>query len=142
MGDMMSIKKGFIKVVVLSSVLASGASFADPGHGEGHGQGHEGHGNPHDMAQYNKEAAKYHKEEAKFHEKEMKHYEKAYKHDKGWKRGGYLPSQYRGRGYYVHNWKAANLRAPSPDQRWVRVNNDYLLVNIANNLILDVLVGR
>lgn len=59
-----------------------------------------------------------------------------------WKRGGYLPRDYRGQGYYVHNWKAAHLKEPARGQRWVSVNGDYILVSIATNVILDILTGR
>ncbi|GGD22374.1 RcnB family protein [Aureimonas glaciei] len=54
------------------------------------------------------------------------------------KRGG----RYRNGGRNVSNYRQYGLRAPGRGQRWVRYNNDYLLVTIANGLIASVIVAR
>ena len=56
-------------------------------------------------------------------------------------RGGYLPYEYRNRGYYVSNWQAyPGLYAPAYGQQWVNVNGDFLLVALATGLIANALV--
>lgn len=55
-------------------------------------------------------------------------------------RGGYLPSAYRGHGYYVNNWHAhPGLYAPPYGHQWVQVGSDFLLVAIASGLIANLL---
>lgn len=49
--------------------------------------------------------------------------------------GGYLESR-----YVVSNWRANRLRAPGRGQRWVRVNDQYLLTNAGNGMILEIVV--
>ena len=55
-------------------------------------------------------------------------------------RGGYLPHEYRQRGYYVSNWHAhRGLYAPPHGHQWVQVGSDFLLVAIATGLIANLL---
>lgn len=56
-------------------------------------------------------------------------------------RGGYLPPQYRQRGYYVADWhQHRGLYAPPHGHQWVQVGSDFLLVAIATGLIANLLV--
>lgn len=56
-------------------------------------------------------------------------------------RGGYLPAQYRGHGYYVNNWNAyPSLYAPPYGHQWVQVGSDFLLVAVATGLIANLLM--
>lgn len=59
-----------------------------------------------------------------------------------WRRGQYLPTAYRGRTYYVNDWRSYNLYEPPRGHRWVRVNGDYVLVAVASNIIAQILLGR
>lgn len=55
-------------------------------------------------------------------------------------RGGYLPHEYRQRGYYVNDWHAhRGLYAPPYGHQWVQVGSDFLLVAIATGLIANLL---
>lgn len=56
-----------------------------------------------------------------------------------WRRGAYLPSSYRGNGYWVSDYGRYHLRPPPRGYRWHRVGSDYLLVAIATGLIFDVI---
>ena len=57
-------------------------------------------------------------------------------------RGGYLPNEYRGRGYYVNNWQAyPGLYAPAYGQQWVNVDGQFLLVALATGLIANALLN-
>lgn len=59
-----------------------------------------------------------------------------------WKRGDRVPTQYRGSGYYVNDWRARDLPRPPNNHRWLEVNGDYVLVAIATGLITSILIGH
>lgn len=59
-----------------------------------------------------------------------------------WQVGQRLPQAYRGRAYYVNDWRAYRLSAPPRGHRWVNVNGDYILVAVASSIITQVLFGR
>ncbi len=57
-----------------------------------------------------------------------------------WRRGGYLPSYYRGNGYVIHDYGYYRLRpAPPRGYYWYRAGNDYVLAAIATGLIFDII---
>ncbi|MDE1893710.1 MAG: RcnB family protein [Xanthomonadaceae bacterium] len=104
------------------------------GHGNDHGNGHgngrwNGHGNGHAYA-YG-------------HDRDHgRHgmYERG--RDEGWyRRGGYMPVEYRGGPYVVEDWRRDHLREPPRGYRWVRSDNgDFLLVAITSGIIADLLL--
>lgn len=55
-----------------------------------------------------------------------------------WGKGQYLPVEYR--EVYVRDWRDYDLREPPRGYRWVHVDQDAYLVEIASGLIADVLV--
>lgn len=59
-----------------------------------------------------------------------------------WRRGAYLPSYYRGRGYIVNDYYRYSLRPPPRGYYWYRTGNDYVLAAIATGLIFDVIANR
>jgi len=64
-------------------------------------------------------------------------------HSEGWyRRGGYLPVEYRTR-YVVTDWRHDRLREPPRGYHWVRSDNgDFLLVAIATGVIVDLLLNQ
>lgn len=56
-----------------------------------------------------------------------------------WRRGGYLPSYYRGNGYVIHDYGYYRLRPPPRGYYWYRAGNDYVLAAIATGLIFDII---
>lgn len=62
--------------------------------------------------------------------------------DRSWRRGERLPSSYRSQNYYVSNYGAYGLRAPPRGYRYVRVNNDIVMVAIVSGLISQILSDR
>ena len=64
-------------------------------------------------------------------------------HQQGWyKRGGHMPSQYRGSRYVVTDWRARHLRQPPRGYRWVRSDNgDFLLVAITTGVIASIIAN-
>jgi Ni/Co efflux regulator RcnB len=56
-----------------------------------------------------------------------------------WRRGGYLPSYYRGDGYVIRDYGYYRLRPPPRGYYWYRTGNDYVLAAIATGLIFDII---
>jgi Ni/Co efflux regulator RcnB len=56
-----------------------------------------------------------------------------------WRRGAYLPRDYRGNGYRVNDYGRYRLRAPPRGYYWYRSGNDYILAAIASGLIYEVI---
>lgn len=52
--------------------------------------------------------------------------------------GARISSSYYGPRYYVNNYSAYRLRAPGPNQRYVRHYNDLLLVNVRSGTVMRV----
>lgn len=61
--------------------------------------------------------------------------------DRRWRRGERLPAAYRGGSYYVSDWRSRRLRAPPRGYRWVRRDNDYLLIGATTGLIASVIAA-
>lgn len=57
------------------------------------------------------------------------------------RRGGYIPYEYRNRQYVVVNHSQHHLHAPPRGHQWVQVGGDYVLIAIATGLIASVLSG-
>ncbi len=65
------------------------------------------------------------------------------RHEGWYKRGGYLPVEYRSARYVVTDWRRDRLREPPRGYRWVRSDNgDFLLVAIATGVIVDLLLNQ
>lgn len=60
----------------------------------------------------------------------------------GWyRKGGRMPSEYRGRTYVVNDWRSDHLREPPHGYHWVRSDNgDFLLVAITTGVIMDLIL--
>lgn len=57
-------------------------------------------------------------------------------------RGGYLPYQYRGPTYRVHDWHAhPGLYAPPYGHQWMQVDGEFLLVALATGLIANAILN-
>ncbi|MEP7282632.1 MAG: RcnB family protein [Rubrivivax sp.] len=62
------------------------------------------------------------------------------RHD--FRRGGYLPREYRSRQYVVDNWRLHHLYAPPRGYHWVQTGGDYVLAAIATGVILQILLNN
>lgn len=58
-----------------------------------------------------------------------------------WKVGGKVPTTYRSNNYKVGH-DAHNLPKPGKNQRWIKVNGDYVLENIVTHAIIKIITGR
>lgn len=54
------------------------------------------------------------------------------------KQGG----RYQRGGSRISNYKRYGLRAPGRNQRWVKVDNTYILVGITSGIIASIVAGR
>ncbi|MDW2980913.1 MAG: RcnB family protein [Rhodanobacter sp.] len=154
------------KLVSLSAVLgamlmlASGSVLA-----QGHGRGH-GHGNGNDRGndRYERDDGdrgrgrdddgyrhvRYDNDDDQGRGHGRGHAYGHYKnwHDRGrhegwYRRGGYLPVEYRSTRYVVYDWRRDHLREPPRGYHWVRSDNgDFLLVAIATGVIVDLLLNQ
>jgi Ni/Co efflux regulator RcnB len=59
-----------------------------------------------------------------------------------WRRGGYVPQQYRSHQYVVNDWRGHYLNAPPRGHQWVQVGGDYVLMAIATGLIVNLLLSQ
>ncbi|MGH8113328.1 MAG: RcnB family protein [Rhodanobacteraceae bacterium] len=77
------------------------------------------------------------------HNSKASHHQGMYEQGRqqGWyKKGGRVPSAYRGNRYVVTNWRAAHLRQPPRGYHWVRSNNgDFLLVAVTTGVIASII---
>ena len=76
--------------------------------------------------------------------REGRHFDRhGYSHPRAeWRRGGYVPREYRGRNYVVSDWRGHRLHAPPRGYQWVGVGGDYVLAAIATGLIAQIIAGQ
>lgn len=159
-------KKSLIGAAVLSSLLVSGVSFADPDWNNGPQdkfQREQAKEYRHDVKEDEKfqreqakeyrhdikEDEKFHREQAKEYRHDMKErekwdreYDRNFRPHEHWHHGDRLPEAYRGHEVYVDDWRAHHLYAPPVGHRWVEINGDYILVAIATNVIANILLAH
>lgn len=58
-----------------------------------------------------------------------------------WERGHALPPEYRDRGHYVTDYRAYRLREPPRGYRWVRADDNFVLIAITTGLIADIVIN-
>ncbi len=58
------------------------------------------------------------------------------------RRGGYIPREYRNRQYVVNDYRAYRLAPPPRGQQWVQVGGDYVLIAIATGLIANIVLNH
>ncbi len=59
-----------------------------------------------------------------------------------WRRGGYLPGEYRNHQYVVDDWRGHHLSRPPRGYQWVQVGNDYVLAAVATGLIASLILNQ
>lgn len=57
------------------------------------------------------------------------------------KRGAYIPREYRNRQYVVMNHRTHRLSAPPRGHQWVQVGADYVLIAVATGLIAHIVLN-
>lgn len=59
-----------------------------------------------------------------------------------WRRGGRVPSEYRGRNYVVDDWRGHRLQQPPRGYQWVGVGGDFVLAAIATGVIAQIIAAQ
>lgn len=59
-----------------------------------------------------------------------------------WRRGGRVPTEYRGRQYVVNDWRGHHLQQPQRGYQWVGVGGDFVLAAVATGLIAQIVAGQ
>ena len=128
--------------------LASGSVLAqDYDHGHDHGRGHHQDDGDRDRG-YRDGGAYYVRHDDDDHGRghaygHYRDWRDRGRHEGWYRRGGYLPVEYRRRRYVVYDWRDAHLREPPPGYHWVRSDDgDYLLVAITTGVIVDLLLNH
>ena len=57
------------------------------------------------------------------------------------RRGGYIPREFRNQQYQVVDYRAYRLSAPPRGHQWVQVGADYVLIAIATGLIAHIVLN-
>lgn len=57
------------------------------------------------------------------------------------RRGGYIPREFRHQQYRVSNYRAYRLSAPPRGHQWVQVGADYVLIAMATGLIAHIVLN-
>ena len=78
------------------------------------------------------------------HSRNDRHYHHYYYNARGpeFRRGGYIPYEYRNRQYVVVNPQQYRLAPPPRGHHWVQVGSDYVLVAIATGLIAHLILNN
>ncbi|WPC68661.1 RcnB family protein [Rhodoferax ferrireducens] len=58
------------------------------------------------------------------------------------RRGGYIPREYRNHQYVVTDYRSYHLSPPPYGQQWVQVGPDYVLIAIATGLIAHIILSN
>ncbi|OYQ39776.1 hypothetical protein CHU94_10510 [Rhodoferax sp. TH121] len=58
------------------------------------------------------------------------------------RRGGYLPQEYRRPIYVVNNYYGHHLPPPRRGHQWVQVGADYVLIAIATGVIAQIILSQ
>ncbi len=58
------------------------------------------------------------------------------------RRGGYIPYEYRNRQYVVVDYRAHRLGPPLRGYHWVQVGSDYVMIAIATGIIASIVLNH
>jgi Ni/Co efflux regulator RcnB len=127
-------------------MLAGGSALAQD-HGHGHGRGHDRQQDDGDRGRGYDDGDRYVSDDhGRGHGHAYGHYKNWQdrgRHEGWYKRGGYLPVEYRSTRYVVYDLRADHLREPPRGYHWVRSDNgDFLLVAITTGVIVDLLLNH
>ncbi|WP_243042350.1 RcnB family protein [Dyella sedimenti] len=82
------------------------------------------------------------------HDRDHDRHDNVIVHDRGvhegwYRRGGYVPAEYRDHRYVVDDWHNHHLRQPPRGYQWVRSDTgDFLLVAVTTGLIADMVLSH
>ncbi|WP_199099067.1 RcnB family protein [Dyella sp. ASV21] len=120
-------------LATLALIAGSGATLADPWHDHDRGHDRDGH-YERDRGQDRGDGYR----DRDRHEYWQRRYysDRSYYGRPHWQRG----YRYDGPMYIVNDYRGYRLAPPPYGYRWVRSDNNYLLVSIGDNVILDMVI--
>jgi Ni/Co efflux regulator RcnB len=117
--------------LVIASLGAGTASFAQPSHNDDHGRN------------VRQEARQDHREDRRDDRRDARQERQFYNaRSNEFHRGGRLPSELRNRQYVVSDWRGHHLNAPPRGYQWVQVGPDYVLASVASGIIANLILNR
>lgn len=63
-------------------------------------------------------------------------------HQHAWRAGNKLPPAYRDERHVVYDWHHHHLPEPPRGQRWVKVDDEFVLIAVATGIIVSVFAGH
>lgn len=85
-----------------------------------------------------------HDRDQRFEHSERRYGHEAYYNARGpaFRRGGYIPREYRNNYYTVADYRSHRLSPPPRGHQWVQVGSDYVLIAIATGLIAGMVLSN
>ena len=130
--------KAILTSVLIASLGLSTASFAQGWERDGNRDGHR------DGREFRNEQRAEHNDRRGGDWREHGPQQRYYYGARGpeWRRGGYLPSEYRNHQYVVDDWRGHRLSRPPRGYQWVQVGNDYVLAAVATGLMANLIINQ
>ena len=117
-------------ILSLSTALVAAPAMAAP-------QDH--HSQQHNQQHNQQPVQNHHKAPVQQHHNAV--HKKAVNPSHDWRVGQKLPSQYYGKSYKVDHTKYKKLSKPGKNQQWIKVNGDYVLINVKSHNIIKIIGG-
>jgi Ni/Co efflux regulator RcnB len=105
-------------------------------HRDDHHDDHNDHHDDHGRDDHHDDR---HDDQHRYHVSEY-HHPRGYQ-QRSWGAGEMLPRSYRSSTYTVSNYRSYQLHQPARGYRWVRVDNDVVLISISNGRISERVGG-
>ncbi|RDJ00629.1 hypothetical protein DVT68_02410 [Dyella solisilvae] len=137
---------------MLGAVVASSSALAAPiQYDQDHDRYEQDHGHDRDHRDDDRRDHDRHEEdrrEVEHDRREGDHRDYVIVHDRGqhegwYRRGGYVPVEYRDHRYVVENWNEYHLAPPPRDYQYVRSDTgEFLLVAVATGIIANIVLSH
>lgn len=136
----------------LALCMAAGGTFAQDRRGPGpvergpqgsHAQDHRGDRYDHRGDRYDRRGGPGYRGERQDYRQGREMDRRGFPHPRAeWRKGGRVPTEFRGRNYVVNDWRSHRLQAPPRGQQWVSVGGDYVLAAVATGIIMQIIAGQ
>ncbi|MCO8068220.1 RcnB family protein [Acinetobacter schindleri] len=125
--------KTLVKAIVLSisTALVAIPAMAAP-------QDHHQYSKSHAQQQHH---APQHHQQNKHPAQQHKQGHKKVDPSRDWRVGQKVPSQYQSKIYKVDHSKYKRLNKPGRNQQWIKVNGDYILMNVVNDKVIKIIAA-
>lgn len=125
-------------VLSLSTALVAAPAMAAPQDHQGN-QSHQIGKQPAPVKHQQQPAQNQHKTPVQQQHKAVA--KKAVNPSHDWRAGQKVPNQYHGTSYKVDHTQYKKLSKPGKNQQWIKVNGDYVLINLISHSIIKIIAG-